>query len=164
MNYDILKKNFEKHGFHTVYFETGEEAASYIKEMVKGKAVALGGSVTLQEIKLNEALDGECALTWHWLEPGAETLKKAKQAEVYICSANGVSETGEIVNIDGTGNRVSMTIYGPQKVYYLVGRNKISPDMHSALMRAKNVAAPKNALRLNRKTPVRRMEGPLLRL
>ena len=153
MNYDILKKNFEKHGFHSAYFETGEEAASYIKEMVKGKAVALGGSVTLQEIKLNEALDGECALTWHWLEPGAETLKKAKQAEVYICSANGVSETGEIVNIDGTGNRVSMTIYGPQKVYYLVGRNKISPDMHSALMRAKNVAAPKNALRLNRKTP-----------
>ena len=84
MNYDILKKNFEKHGFHTAYFETGEEAASYIKEMVKGKTVALGGSVTLQEIKLNEALDGECALTWHWLEPGAETLKKAKQAEIYI--------------------------------------------------------------------------------
>ena len=77
MNYDVLKKNFEKHGFHTAYFETGEEAASYIKEMVKGKAVALGGSVTLQEIKLNEVLDGECALTWHWLEPGAETLKKA---------------------------------------------------------------------------------------
>lgn len=153
MNYEVLKKNFENHGFGTAYFETKEEAASYLKEKVTGKTVAIGGSVTAKEMKLDEILPGTCELIWHWLEPGRETLNKGRQAEVYISSANGISETGEIVNIDGTGNRVAMTVFGPEKLYFLVGRNKIRPDMHSALMRAKNVAAPKNAVRLNRKTP-----------
>jgi hypothetical protein len=62
-------------------------------------------------------------------------------------------ETGEILNIDGTGNRVSATLYGHKKVYFIIGVNKIAPDFESALWRARNIASPKNAPRLNRNTP-----------
>lgn len=153
MDYEAWKRNFEKHGFQTACFGTGQEAAEYLKKEVEGKTVALGGSVTAQQMNLSEELSGVCTLIWHWLEPGTATLKAAREAEVYISSVNGISKTGEIVNIDGTGNRVSMTLFGPEKVYFLVGKNKLTPDLPSALFRAKNVAAPKNALRLNRKTP-----------
>ena len=64
-----------------------------------------------------------------------------------------MAETGEILNIDGTGNRVASTLYGHNKVYFIIGINKIAPDFESALWRARNIAAPKNAQRLNRNTP-----------
>ena len=72
---------------------------------------------------------------------------------MYISSVNGLAETGEIVNIDGTGNRVVGTICGHEALYLLVGVNKIAPDYDQALWRARNIAAPKNAQRLKRKTP-----------
>lgn len=153
MNYELLKKNFEAHRFQTSYFSTKEEAAAYLAGAIHGELVAFGGSMTAKEMGLDELLAKENEIAWHWLTPGRETLLKARDAGVYILSANGVSETGEIINIDGTGNRLSASLYGPKKVYYLVGSNKIEPDMHSALMRAKNVAAAKNALRLKTKTP-----------
>lgn len=153
MNKELLKKNFENHGFQTSFFDTKEEAACYMAETITGRKIAFGGSVTAQEMKLKEQLSANNEVIWHWDVPGAVTLKAAREAEVYITSANGVSETGEIVNIDGTGNRVAETLFGPKKVYFVVGSNKIEKDMHAALMRAKNVAAPKNAVRLGFKTP-----------
>ena len=60
-------------------------------------------------------------------------------------SANGVSETGELVNIDGTGNRAAASLFGPERVFYVIGRNKIAPDLHSAIARAKNTACTKSA-------------------
>ena len=80
-------------------------------------------------------------------------MEEAARAQVYLSSVNGLAETGEIINIDGTGNRVSATIYGHEAVYLIVGRNKIAPDYEAALWRARNIAGPKNARRLNRKTP-----------
>lgn len=65
---------------------------------------------------------------------------EARSAEVYITSANGVSKTGELVNIDGTGNRVSQTLFGPEKVYFVIGNNKVCPDLTSAMERAKQIA------------------------
>lgn len=153
MNYDLLKKNFENHGFQTSYFKTGEEASTYMAEQIKGETVAFGGSMTLKSMKLDEILSRDNQVIWHWNEPGRETTMRARDCSVYVCSANGVSETGELVNIDGTGNRVAMTVFGPRKVYFVVGFNKIEPDLHSAISRAKNVAAPKNAVRLQVKTP-----------
>ena len=82
-----------------------------------------------------------------------ETRTAAAQAEIYISSVNGISEQGEIVNIDNTGNRVAAISYGPSKVYLVVGANKVAIDYESALFRARNIAAPLNAKRLNRKTP-----------
>lgn len=153
MNIELLKKNFESHGFHTCFFQTKEEAASYLKENIHGKTVGFGGSMTAQELGLYELLGEENTVYWHWKEPGRETLLKAQNAEVYILSANGVSESGELVNIDGSGNRVSASIFGPKKVCYVIGKNKIAPDLMSAIKRAKDTAASKNAVRLSRKTP-----------
>ena len=77
----------------------------------------------------------------------------ARTTDVYLSSANGIAETGEIVNIDGNGNRVAETLFGHKKVYIIVGKNKIAPDYDGALWRARNIASPKNAQRMNRKTP-----------
>ena len=82
-----------------------------------------------------------------------ETRTAAVRADIYISSVNGIAETGEIINIDNTGNRVAAVSYGPKTVYLIVGKNKIAPDYESALFRARNVASPLNAQRLNRKTP-----------
>lgn len=153
MNQEILKKNFEAHGFKTSFFETKEEAANYLSQVISGKKVALGGSVTAQEMDLGKLLAKDNEVIWHWIEPEVQTLAKARDAQIYITSANGVSETGELVNIDGTGNRASETLYGPQKTYFVVGSNKLEPNLHQALHRAKHVAAPRNAVRLGVKTP-----------
>lgn len=153
MNQEVLKKNFERHEFETSFFETREQAATYLQAQIRGQKVAFGGSVTLQEMGLFDALSKENEVIWHWNEPGAKTLAKAREAQIYITSANGVSETGELVNIDGTGNRVAQTLYGPEKVYFVVGKNKIEKDLSSALSRARNVAAPLNAKRLKTNTP-----------
>lgn len=84
---------------------------------------------------------------------GGGGLEDAAGTEVYLTSANGVAETGELVNIDGTCNRIASSVYGHKRVYLVVGVNKIEPDYDRALWRARNVAAPKNAQRLGRKTP-----------
>lgn len=153
MNQELLKKNFESHGFKTSFFNTKEEAARYLEAEIKGKKVAFGGSMTAKEMELDTVLSKENEVIWHWLVPGRETLKKAMEAEVYITSANGVSETGELVNIDGNGNRAAGTLHGPEKTYFLIGNNKMEPDLHKAIYRAKNVASPRNAVRLGVNTP-----------
>ena len=93
----------------------------------------------------------------HWNVPdgmnAAEVLKNASTCDNYLLSANGLAETGEIINIDGTGNRVSSSLYGHKKVWFVVGSNKIAPTYDEALWRARNIAAPKNAQRLGVKTP-----------
>lgn len=153
MNYEVLKRNFENHGFHTSYFETAEEAADYVAGQIKGRRVGIGGCMTAKEMGLYERLKEENQVWWHWMEPGRETLNHAREAEIYLCSANGVSETGELVNIDGTGNRIAMTVFGPEKVLFLIGRNKVAPNLEQAIYRAKNVAGPRNAIRFQKKTP-----------
>ena len=153
MNYEALKKNFTNHGFVTRYFENGQAAVDYLKEQIHDTTVALGGSMTAKALGVDEALAPKNTVFWHWNEPGRETLFRARDAKVYICSANGVSETGELVNIDGTGNRIAMTAFGPEKVYFLIGSNKITPNLHAAIDRAHNVAAPKNAARFGLDTP-----------
>ena len=150
MDYGKLKKNFEDHRFLTSYFETREEAAAYLKEKIRGEKVGFGGSMTCQEMGLYELLKENNQVVWHW-EGGA--LRDAVLTDVYITSANALAETGEIVNIDGNGNRVSSTLYGHQKVYFLVGVNKVAPDFEAALWRARNVAAPKRAQSMGCRTP-----------
>ena len=84
-----------------------------------------------------------------------ETLQKANAAPVYISSANAISEDGEILNIDGRGNRLAGQVFGNKKLYIVAGTNKICPDFDAALKRARNTAAVKNAERLDKKTPCR---------
>ena len=145
-----LRANLEERGFVTAYFETAAEAAQYLDAKIDGKSVGLGGSVTAQQLELEKLLPVHNVVHWHWL---GGTHADAAEAEVYISSVNGLAETGEIINIDGTGNRVASTIFGHKELYLVVGVNKIAPTYDEALFRARNVAAPKNAQRLGRKTP-----------
>lgn len=109
--------------------------------------------MTLQALGLYERLGEDNTVYWHWKVPGAETLRAAALADVYLSSANAISEDGEIFNIDGNGNRLAGTLYGHKKVFILAGVNKIAPDFDSALARARNVAAVKNCARFGKKTP-----------
>ena len=145
-----LRANLEERGFATSYFETTEEAVDYLDRQIDGVSVGFGGSVTVQEMDLYNRLASHNDAFWHWTKG---TVAEATAADVFITSANGVAETGEIINIDGTGNRVASTLYGHKKVYFIIGVNKIAPDYDAALWRARNIASPKNAQRLGRKTP-----------
>lgn len=145
-----VRKNLEERGFQTSCFATAKEAADYLDAQIDGATVGIGGSMTIQAMGLSERLSKHNEVIWHW--EGGE-LRRAMLADVYLTSVNGLAETGEIVNIDGNCNRVAASMFGPKRVYYVVGINKIAPDFEKALWRARNVAAPKNAQRLEKKTP-----------
>ena len=156
MAFETLKKRLEANGFAVSVFDTAAQAADYLSDSVKGMSVGLGGSMTLKEMGVEERLKANNTVYWHWnstADPN-ESLRQAMTTDVYLLSANAIAEdTGEILNIDGTGNRVSSSLFGHKKVYFVAGRNKVSPDYESALFRLRNVVSPKNAQRLGRKTP-----------
>lgn len=151
---DIKKtaENLAAMGYTVQIFDTKEQAADYIDRAVDGVSVGIGGSQTVQVMGLYDRLAARNEVYWHWIN-GMEDRKPAMTTKVYLCSANALAETGEIVNIDGAGNRVASTLFGHEKVYFLVGRNKLTDDFDSALFRARNVAAPKRAASMGRKTP-----------
>lgn len=146
-------KNLERRGFRVHRFASGAEAAEFLVQTLHGTSIGIGGSVTIDTLGVYDRLCESNEIFWHWKNHAPETRERAGKAETYLCSANGVSENGEIVNIDGFGNRVAGTIYGPERVFLVVGRNKIAPDLTGAIDRAHNIAAPLNARRLNRHTP-----------
>ena len=154
-NVQKLMENLQKQGYVVSYYETAAEAAAVLKDTIKGKTVGFGGSCTLRDMGLYELLSEENQVFWHWKQqPVNEARAKANAAEIYMTSLNGVAETGELINIDGDGNRLAATTFGPdKKVYFIIGVNKIAPDFHAAVARAQNIAAPLNARRLNKETP-----------
>lgn len=153
MNLEKCMENLKGRGFAVRCFDTPEEAAAYLAGAVEGKTVGMGGSKTLEALGLYETLSEKNTVYWHWKTPGRETQEKALLADVYLSSANAISEEGEILNIDGTGNRLAGTLFGHKKVYIVAGENKLCPDFDAALRRARNVAAVKNCARFGKKTP-----------
>ena len=152
MAFETVKKNLEARGFSVSTFSTAAEAAAYLDSAIDGTTVGIGGSMTVQQMGLHEKLAAHNEVHWHWTD-GPEARAKAAHADVYITSANGLTENGEIINIDGAGNRVASTLYGHKRVYFIIGRNKLAPTYDEALWRARNIAAPKNAQRMGKKTP-----------
>ena len=152
MAFETVKKNLEARGFSVSTFSTAAEAAAYLDSAIDGTTVGIGGSMTVQQMGLHEKLAAHNEVHWHWTD-GPEARAKAAHADVYITSANGLTENGEVINIDGAGNRVASTLYGHKRVYFIIGRNKLAPTYDEALWRARNIAAPKNAQRLGKKTP-----------
>ena len=152
-----LKQNLENKGYIVHIFDNKIEAADYVDSQINGKTVGLGGSVTIGQLNLFEKLSSHNTVYWHDQKPEdmtiMETRKAACRAEIYLSSVNAISEAGDIVNIDNTGNRVAATTFGPDRIYLLIGVNKVAKDLESAIYRARNVASPLNAKRLNRKTP-----------
>jgi len=156
-NMDIEKTlaAFQNNGFKTLHFKNKDELQNYLKSEYKGSTIGFGGSVTLSELGVYETLEESNIVFSHAVNRSPETFEGAMLSEVYFLSANALTENGEIVNIDGRGNRVSGAIYGVhrKRVVYVCGTNKIEPTLEKALWRAKNIAAPRNAQRLGLKTP-----------
>ena len=156
-------KALEKKGFHVVRVSTREEAAVRILDMIPGDVlVGLGGSVTLRELGLPKALKergNEVADHWEARERGApaDEITRIRRlhptSDVFLTSTNALTEAGELVNIDGAGQRVAAMIYGPGRVFVVAGVNKIVKDLDAAIARVKDYAAPINARRLKVKTP-----------
>ncbi len=153
MNLEKLTTNLTKFGYDVKVFETKEEARDYIVSSNKDTTIGIGGCMTAKDMGLYEELIKNNEVYWHWMSKEADVLKKESEAKVYICSVNGVSENGELINIDGTCNRISSSVFGHEKVILVFGTNKIRDNYEEALDRAKNIAAVKNAIRLNKKTP-----------
>lgn len=151
-DFTAVEQALRQRGYTVHVFERGVEAADYLNGAIDGVSVGIGGSVTVQQLGLYDRLAQHNQVYWHW-QGGPEQRAKAAQADVYLTSANGLAETGEILNIDGTGNRVASTLYGHKKVYFVIGANKLAPTRDEALWRARNIAAPLNARRLGKKTP-----------
>lgn len=145
---DALEQAFTGRGFGFSFFDTGAEAAAYLAQACAGKRVGFGGSKTLEQIGAYEAIRQTAEVHWHW-----KNEAPCMDAEIYLTSANGLSESGEIVNIDGVCNRVAASLYGCESCFVVCGANKLAPDLAAAVERARNIAAPLNARRLNKKTP-----------
>lgn len=152
---EALRKN----GFQTVFAHTKQEALEKALAIIPPDAkVGIGGSVTIREIGLAEALvERGNAVVQHWeKEPGldAKTVMRMElSSDIFLASSNAITEDGKLINIDGTGNRVGAMVFGPEKVLIIAGINKIVRDVGEGIRRVKNVAAPMNAKRLNKKTP-----------
>ena len=111
MDYAVLKKNFENHRFHTSYFETKEEAAAYLSNQIKGEKVGFGGSITAKEMNLFEVLGKDN-------EAGTRTGTMQDRAKIYRIPYwyRAAARPGQIINIDGSGNRLSASLFGPKRV------------------------------------------------
>ena len=150
---DETMKSLKSRGFDVSFFETGAEATDYLANELRDETIGFGGSMTIEALGLYDRLIKSNKVFWHWKQREIETYNDADSAEVYITSANAIAQTGEIINIDGNGNRVTITLYGKKKVYIIVGKNKLAEDYDQALWRARNIASPLNARRLNKNTP-----------
>jgi L-lactate utilization protein LutB len=152
--------SLEKNGFKTLYMATKREAADEVLKLIpKGVLVGVGGSMTVRELGLVEALirrGNEVAQHWQaGLSEEERMVARRRQltSDVFLTSSNAITERGQLVNIDGAGNRVAAMIFGPKKVIVVAGANKIVKDLNEALERVRKVAAPMDARRLNLKTP-----------
>ncbi len=153
-------KNLEKRHFECHYCKTAQEAVKLASELVPSDStVSFGGSMTLAESGMADILKQRSDITLldrskaGSPEEVKEIYHKSLNADYYFMSSNAITVEGELVNIDGTGNRVGALIYGPEHVIILAGMNKISPSLKEAVSRVKNVASPLNANRLSRNTP-----------
>jgi len=152
MDFTTVRKNLESRGFSVREFPDRAAAAAYLNGAIDGVSVGMGGSVTLDDMGIFDLLSAHNQVYWHWKQ-GPEARIGAMTADVYLSSVNGLAETGEVINIDGSGNRAASMLYGHKKLYLVVGRNKLAPTYDAALSRARNIAGPKNAQRLGRRTP-----------
>jgi len=150
----------ERNGIKCFIAATREEALSTALSLIpKGATVGLGGSLSVREVGLLEALrTGDYTLHDQYAEGiGREESMRARkagtQADCFVSGSNAITYDGKIVNIDGMGNRLAGFCFGPGKVIIVAGRNKIAPDLEAALHRVRNVAAPMNAMRFGLKTP-----------
>lgn len=153
--------NLKNHNFEVSVLENKEEVNPFLESIIeKGSTAAVGGSMTINETN-----------TLSWLRSGYlkfidrydpendvhQVFHESFNVDAYITSTNAVTMTGELVNTDGNGNRVAAMVYGPKKVYVIVGTNKLVSNIDEAQRRIELYAAPMNCERLNKDTPCRKV-------
>lgn len=156
--YDSFVKTLEKRRFLVHSAGDAAEALQIARTLIGGESVGFGGSVTVSDMGLYEALEeAGNGVYWHWRaapQARAEVTAKAAQADWYVCSTNAITRSGKLVNIDGTGNRVAGMFAGPKKVIVFIGKNKlVEGGLDDAIARIKRVACPANGRRLGLTTP-----------
>ncbi len=155
INLQELAQTLNKRGFQTQVCQTTEEAkAAALALVAPGASIGIGGSVTVQELGIYEALEAAGhPIYWHW-KSGPSVLEQARATDVYFSSTNALLSEGTFINIDGNGNRVGAMFSGPKRVVLIVGRNKVvDGGWEAGIARIKEFACPANARRLNLKTP-----------
>ena len=155
-----LIKNLKRRHIEGFYCPTAEEAVKKVSELIAdGSSVTWGGTMTVRDLGIPdelrsrgtlEVLDRDLAET---AEEKQAIYLKAFTADVYLTSANAISEDGVIVNIDGNGNRVAAITWGSKKVIFVIGLNKVAQTVEAALARVRSTASPTNAARFDVNTP-----------
>ena len=165
MNENLVKRNeclartvikgLESRNMSGYYAADKEEALKQALQLIpEGSSIAMGGCMSAHEIGLIKALEEG---NYNYLDRDKmerrAALMAAYDADVFLSSANAITDDGIMVNIDGNSNRVSCIAQGPRKVIFIVGINKVCSDLDAAMKRARNVAAPANAQRFDYKIP-----------
>ncbi len=140
-------------GYAATVFETGRDACEYLNAEIDRQTVGIGGSSTIHKIGIYEKLLTHNTVFWHWKQDVDLARREAMTTDVYLTSVNAIARTGEMISIDGVGNRLSSMLFGHKKIYFVIGRNKLTDTCEQAVWRARNIAAPRRARELNRKTP-----------
>jgi hypothetical protein len=153
-------ENLKKHGFEALFFHNCAEARAHVlKTISEYDSFGFGGSDTTRKLDIIDTLKHQKKVIYdHWendLSPEMSLKIRRSQSvcDCFFCSANAISMTGEIVNVDGVGNRTNAMSFGPGKVMIIAGINKLTPDLESALQRVRNVAGPMRAKSLGMQTP-----------
>jgi hypothetical protein len=156
---DTIEK-LEAHEFKSLYVRMKEQATKEIwKYITPNTRVGAGGSVTIRELGILDQLKARGNIiydVWNTPLPQEESVQIRKNqmtSDLFLSSVNAITMNGQLVNIDGMGNRVNATNFGPKQVILVAGYNKIVADVEGAIKRIKNVTAPMNAKRLNLDVP-----------
>ncbi|MBE6907148.1 MAG: lactate utilization protein [Ruminococcaceae bacterium] len=149
--------NLQNNKMDAYYVKTCKDAVNLIDQLcAEGESVAVGGSMTLFECGIIDYLRSGKYQFFDRYAPGVDVGKVFRQAffcDTFFTSSNAITEQGELYNVDGNGNRVAAMIFGPKSVIVVAGYNKIVADLEAARRRVSDIAAPANAMRLDKKTP-----------
>ena len=153
-------KTLKRRHIEGFYCASAQEAVKKVSELIEdGSSVTWGGTMTVRDLGIPDylkkrgtlqVLDRDLVKT---PDEKQDMYLKAFSVDVYLSSANAISEDGVIVNIDGNGNRVAAITWGPRKVIFVIGLNKVAQNVQAALARARSTASPTNAARFDIKTP-----------
>lgn len=152
-------KNLEKRNMTGHYFDNSEALCAYLKETLpKDAVISWGGSESVKESGVMDLLHNEDytlvdRATAKTPQEAREIFSRTVLADYYFMSTNAITLDGELINIDGNGNRIACLVQGPSHIYIITGRNKISSTVEDAINRVRNIAAPANVKRLNKQTP-----------
>lgn len=158
MDIESVKQNFIKRGFKFDYFEDCTDAIKFVTSLIPQKStIGFGGSVSVMESGLFDALkNNDYTLLHRTTCPNIdkeELYQEMHTASWYISSSNALSKTGDLINIDGRANRIGEMVNGPTNIVFFCGINKLVDDISEGIDRVRNVAAPKNCVKLHKNTP-----------